>query len=370
MEKKVKVILFSLMVCLLISSVTAATQVILPDVQLDQDQSGTYYIDFAGFTEAEQCSSISLTLTYNTTLVNVTRIWIDPDVPEPLWDLGYAGAFYNDRSPGEAYIGLINPGPFVVPEQTHYLRISFKAKQVNGTDAIRVTSASWTEFVDYSTSISHNFDVIDEGTTTVGTPPPEPVLTTIVVSPPTATLEVGETQQFTAVAYDQFGAVMAVDFTWTSSDAAVGTVSAAGLFTAVGAGDCGVTATSGAVSDTAEVTVTAPLPPEPLEVTVNFNPKTLNANANGVVAVFITFPAGCDLSCLDPSTIECAGAKGIGGEIFNSNTYLVKFSRADFTGLEPGMNIRVSVTGSVMVDGILNDFEGSDTIRVLSKGKK
>ena len=72
---------------------------------------------------------------------------------------------------------------------------------------------------------------------------PDPVLTTIVVSPARATLNVGETQRFTAAAYDQdHREIPGVDFTWTSENETVGTVNRAGMFAAVSAGKTAVRA--------------------------------------------------------------------------------------------------------------------------------
>ena len=83
-------------------------------------------------------------------------------------------------------------------------------------------------------------------------------LTTITVSPSTATLYVGGTQQFTATAKDQYGNVLPnIIFTWTSSNTTVGTIDANGLFTAKAVGTTTVKAenvTTG-VNGTAQVTV-------------------------------------------------------------------------------------------------------------------
>ncbi|MBI4779528.1 Ig-like domain-containing protein [Candidatus Falkowbacteria bacterium] len=86
------------------------------------------------------------------------------------------------------------------------------------------------------------------------------VLTTITVLPATSTTTVGGTQQFTATAYDQFGAAMNPQpiFTWTSSDTNMVTIDQTGLATGVAVcGPTTITATSGAVSGTASLTVTA-----------------------------------------------------------------------------------------------------------------
>jgi hypothetical protein len=85
------------------------------------------------------------------------------------------------------------------------------------------------------------------------------VLTTIKVSPATATLDVNGTQAFTAAAYDQLGKLMDVIFSWNSSNTTVGTIDSTGLFTAKALGTTTITAASGDVNGTASVSVaTAP----------------------------------------------------------------------------------------------------------------
>jgi len=99
-------------------------------------------------------------------------------------------------------------------------------------------------------------------TATVTVSAEEPVLTEITVTPTTATLAIGETEQFTATALDQFGSAMTgVEIAWTSSDEAIGTIDANGTFTALAAGTADVTATAGNVTGSATVTVEAPAEP-------------------------------------------------------------------------------------------------------------
>jgi hypothetical protein len=84
------------------------------------------------------------------------------------------------------------------------------------------------------------------------------VLTTIKVTPSSASVQTGNKQQFTAKGYDQFGQLLSSQptFTWTVSGG--GAISTTGLFTAgsTTGGPFTVTATSGAVKGTASVTVT------------------------------------------------------------------------------------------------------------------
>jgi hypothetical protein len=96
-----------------------------------------------------------------------------------------------------------------------------------------------------------------------------PSINTIEVSPSSASKQVGQTQQFTAVAKDAGGNVISgVTFTWSSSDTAVATVNNSGLATAVAAGTATITASAGGKSGSATFTVTNPAPPtiETIEV--------------------------------------------------------------------------------------------------------
>jgi hypothetical protein len=79
------------------------------------------------------------------------------------------------------------------------------------------------------------------------------VLTTITVSPATAALTVGQTQQFTAAGKDQNGAAVTIAPTWTATG---GTITTGGLYTATTAGTQTITATSGTISGSATATVT------------------------------------------------------------------------------------------------------------------
>jgi uncharacterized protein YjdB len=83
------------------------------------------------------------------------------------------------------------------------------------------------------------------------------VVASVTIVPATAALaSLGDSVQLTATVRDAGGAVMAgVVPTWTSSNPAVATVSAAGLVRAVANGSATITATVGSVSATAAITV-------------------------------------------------------------------------------------------------------------------
>ena len=90
---------------------------------------------------------------------------------------------------------------------------------------------------------------------------PEPMgvqeVANVSVDPGTATLaSFGATQQLSASATDASGGnVAGATFTWSSSAAAVATVSPTGLVTAVSNGTATVTATADGISGTASITV-------------------------------------------------------------------------------------------------------------------
>ena len=104
----------------------------------------------------------------------------------------------------------------------------------------------------------------------------EPVPTRITVAPTSHTLEtIGETVQLSATVRDQRNNIMSgQSITWSSSDAAVATVSGAGLVTAVSNGMAEITATSGSLSASASITVSASVP---TSLTIEPDAHTLEA---------------------------------------------------------------------------------------------
>ncbi|HEV2671460.1 MAG TPA: Ig-like domain-containing protein [Gemmatimonadales bacterium] len=88
---------------------------------------------------------------------------------------------------------------------------------------------------------------------------PTDVVQSVVVSPSESTLAVGDRQQLVASAHSSSGTVIPNrDFTWSSSNDAIASVSNAGLVTAHAAGTVVIAANSGNVVGTARIVVTAP----------------------------------------------------------------------------------------------------------------
>ena len=91
-------------------------------------------------------------------------------------------------------------------------------------------------------------------------PPPPPMADSVAVSPMMTSIEKGETQQFSATAYDSDDMVISgKTFTWTSSDTSKATISSSGLATAKDAGSTTITATVDGISGNTTLTITEPV---------------------------------------------------------------------------------------------------------------
>lgn len=111
-----------------------------------------------------------------------------------------------------------------------------------------------------------------------------PVLTNISVAPSTASVPVSKTQQFTATGLDQFGTAMAPQPTFNWAVSGGGTITnPGGLFTAgtTTGGPFTVTASSGAVSGTAAVTVTS----APADFSIQVSPSSVSVR-HGASAIY------------------------------------------------------------------------------------
>ncbi len=103
-----------------------------------------------------------------------------------------------------------------------------------------------------------------------------------------------------------------------------------------------------------------------LEAQVRIEPDTLNLTSKGVFTGFITLPDGYEVSDIDVNSIKCEGAPLIRGNI-SDDTLIAKFNREDLVGVKPGSEVAFTVMGNLH-NGRL--FSGSDTIKVITKGKK
>jgi len=106
-------------------------------------------------------------------------------------------------------------------------------------------------------------------------------LTTIAVAPATSSLGSDGTQQFTATGYDQFGAAMVNQPTFTWSNTGVGLVNGSGLYTgSYASGSATVKAASGSVNGSASVTVTDAAPT--VASAAAASPSSVNGNTSSL----------------------------------------------------------------------------------------
>ena len=106
-------------------------------------------------------------------------------------------------------------------------------------------------------------------------PPPDPVVATVTVGPASVSIEEGQTQQFSATAYESDNTeITGKTFTWTSSHATVATINNAGLATAHNAGITAITAKVDGKSNAVKLTVTARPPPPPVVDRVAVSPRS------------------------------------------------------------------------------------------------
>ena len=156
----------------------------------------------------------------------------------------------------------------------------------NGTNAAKTTTATFTIAGNYTFTVTVR-DAAGLTTTDTVDVVVDPTATSIVVTPPTATISYGGTQAFSASVLDQFTDPLAVQPGVAWSAGGGGSISEGGTFTAqtVG-GPYTITATSGTVVGTASATITK----APASVTLGSLTQTYTGTARTATAT--TTPAG------------------------------------------------------------------------------
>src|ERR1700734_2748289 len=135
--------------------------------------------------------------------------------------------------------------------------------------------------------------------TTASTKPAPPSLSSITLTPQTASVQVGVPQQFNATPKDQYGnSVASAPLTFASSNPAIATISATGLATGIAVGTSTITVASDGISTSALLTVTSPpnftlaAAPSTLFVAQGSSvPSTLTVNPTGGFASSISLAA-------------------------------------------------------------------------------
>lgn len=127
--------------------------------------------------------------------------------------------------------------------------------------------------------------VCSSGTTAVIDPPSTPVVTSVTVSPTSASLTVGATQALAATVKDQSGNVMSGQtVAWSTDSPGIALVNSAGVVTGVGAGAATITATSSGKTGTSTVAVSAGTP-TPVVTTVTIAPATASVAVGATVSL-------------------------------------------------------------------------------------
>ena len=187
-------------------------------------------------------------------------------------------------------------------------------------------------------------------------------LTKITVSPGSASLHENSTQQFSATATDQFNISMPVSLTWTATG---GTVTVAGLYTSgtTPGSSYTVTATSGSVSGSANITVSNAAPtivnaaeasPSPV-TTASTNLMVLGTDDAGEANLTYTWSVTSKPSGSTTPTFAVNGTNGAKSTIvtfFQAGSYTFLVTVTDAGGLSDTSSVNVTVnlaTNSVVV---------------------
>jgi uncharacterized protein YjdB len=124
---------------------------------------------------------------------------------------------------------------------------------------------------------------------TLSITPPNPIVTSVTVSPASASVAVGATSALQATVKDQNGNTMTGQtVTWSTNNAGAATVSSTGVVTGVAAGSASITATSSGVSGASAITVTAGPPPPPVVTTVTVAPTSASVVAGATTTLQAT----------------------------------------------------------------------------------
>ncbi len=186
-------------------------------------------------------------------------------------------------------------------------------------------------------------------TVTVTAPPPSPpVVATVMVNPSEATVEEGQTQQFEAMAATEDGMVIpGVEFTWSSSEDGVATVSTTGLAMGVSTGEVQITATVDGESGMATLTVTERPPPRPPVVaSVSVSPPMASIEEGGMQQ----FAA---MAMTEEGVV-------IPGAMFTWMSSDDGIATIDTEGLATGVS-----AGEVTVTAMTDDISGTATLTVM-----
>lgn len=227
----------------------------------------------------------------------------------------------------------------------------------NGTNAAKSVVATLTRGGAYTFQVSikngANLTVTSSTTVTVA-----PALTTIAVTPVTASVPINGMQAFTASATDQFMAALASQptFTWTTTGG--GTISAAGVFVAgtMTGGPFNVRAASGGKQGTATVMVTTmdaprvmtPASASPAMVTGTTSAlSVLGADDTGEAGLVYTWSAKSPPAAVTFSASGTNAAKDVTVTFAKAGTYELEVEIKDASGKTAMSGVDVTVVSTL-----------------------
>jgi serine protease len=177
-----------------------------------------------------------------------------------------------------------------------YVGTSMAAPHVSGVAALLIAQGIYTTPAEVKSRLEstaedkgtpgwdsrYGWGIVNAYAALAGGPEPPPTLSSIAVTPATASLEVGDTQQYTATGTYSNGSTQDITatVTWDSSNTAVAPIDSVGLATSIGAGTTSITATLDSVtSGPATLTVTGA--PSPTLSSIAATPATASLEVDG-----------------------------------------------------------------------------------------
>lgn len=105
------------------------------------------------------------------------------------------------------------------------------------------------------------------------------------------------------------------------------------------------------------------------EVEVRVKPETLNLRSKGKFTAFIDVPLGYNTWDWDLKDVTCEGASAVKIAVAGKTRYLLMFNRQDVKNVSAGEAVTLTVRGTIYNFEREALFEGSDTVRVIKRGK-
>jgi regulation of enolase protein 1 (concanavalin A-like superfamily) len=306
--------------------------------------------DFAGSMDEVRIYNTALTATGIAALANLnpTIATAAAASPSPVTgtstNLSVLGADYNGES-ALTYTWAATTTPNGASTPTF---------SVNGSNAAKSTVATFTKAGTYTFTVTIA-DAAGLSVTSAVSVTVTLTATTVVVTPSSASLGSNGTQQFSAVAYDQFGVALASQPTFTWSNSGVGSVNSTGLYTApTNAGSATVTATAGSISGSATVAVASTAPTvataaaaSPSTVTgTTVNLSVLGASAAGESTLTYTWAITAGPTSVAYSANGTNGAKSTVATFAAAGSYSFTVTITDTAGrtVTSGVNVTVVAT--------------------------